>query len=42
LTGSGGTRRRRLSAIKALLATGFKMGALRFNVGAVLRLPKVV
>jgi site-specific recombinase XerD len=35
-------RRRTLSAIKALLTTGFKMGALRFNVGAALRLPKVV
>ena len=42
LTGSAATRRRTLSAIKALLTTGFKMGALRFNVGAALRLPKVV
>ena len=42
LTGSPATRRRTLSAIKALLTTGFKMGALRFNVGAALRLPKVV
>jgi integrase/recombinase XerD len=42
LTGSAGRRRRRLSAIKALLATGFKTGALRFNVGTVLRLPKIV
>jgi integrase/recombinase XerD len=33
LTGSAATRRRTLSAIKALLTTGFKMGALRFNVG---------
>ena len=42
LTGSAATRRRTLSAVKALLTTGFKMGALRFNVGAALRLPKVV
>ena len=42
LTGSPTTRRRTLSAIKALLSTGFKMGALRFNVGAALRLPTVV
>ena len=42
LTGSAATRRRTLSAIKALLTTGFKKGALRFNVGAALRLPKVV
>lgn len=42
LTGSPATRRRTLSAIKALLSTGFKMGALRFNVGAALRLPTVV
>jgi hypothetical protein len=42
LTGSAATRRRTLSAIKALLTAGFKMGALRFNVGAALRLPKVV
>jgi hypothetical protein len=39
LTGSAASRRRTLSAIKALLTTGFKMGALRFNVGAALRLP---
>lgn len=42
LTGSPATRRRTLSAIKALLSTGFKIGALRFNVGAALRLPTVV
>ena len=42
MTGSAGRRRRGLSAIKALLTTGFKTGALRFNVGTVLRLPKVV
>ena len=42
LSGSAATRRRTLSAIKALLSTGFKIGALRFNVGAALRLPKVV
>jgi integrase/recombinase XerD len=42
LTGSPATRRRTLSAIKALLTTGYTIGALRFNVGAALRLPKVV
>jgi hypothetical protein len=42
LTRAPATRRRTLSAIKALLSTGLKMGELRFNVGAVLRLPKVV
>jgi integrase len=42
LRGSHATRRRTLSAIKALVSTGFKLGALRFNVGAALRLPKVV
>jgi hypothetical protein len=31
LTGSPATRRRTLSAMKALLTTGFKMGALRFK-----------
>jgi Phage integrase, N-terminal SAM-like domain len=31
LIGSAATRRRTLSAIKALLSTGFKMGALRFK-----------
>jgi site-specific recombinase XerD len=42
LTGSAPTRRRTLSAIKALLTTGFKVGARRFNGGATLRLPEVV
>jgi site-specific recombinase XerD len=42
LSGSPAARRRTLSAIKPLLSIGFKLGALRFNVGAALRLPKVV